>query len=75
VKRRTKVAFDRACDGHVPSVFRQSPEDSEKCPPLPSLNYEVRYVIANARPDHASSGRPAWRKGREWELPGAKVKD
>ena len=34
MKRRTNVAFDRALHGHVPSVFRQNPEDSEKCPPL-----------------------------------------
>jgi Domain of unknown function (DUF4192) len=31
---RTNVAFDWALHGHVPSVFRQSPEDSEKCPSL-----------------------------------------
>ncbi|HEX3308074.1 MAG TPA: hypothetical protein VHS32_17650, partial [Streptosporangiaceae bacterium] len=45
------VMLDLALRGNVPSVFRQSPEDSKDAHHQPSVLHEVRHAITNISPD------------------------
>jgi len=63
------VTPDLALRGNVPSVFRQSPEDSEDAHHQPPVLHEVRHTITNRSPDDRRLGPTTPRSTRDRQQP------